>query len=230
MAYRKKAGLILKHKPDVLVVPECENPEKLKFKSNTPAPTDILWFGNNPNKGLGIFSYSDFSFKVYKNYNPKIQYVIPLIVSNGRCKFTLFAIWANNPSDPDGQYVEQIWKALHYYKRLLKSKRTILLGDFNSNSIWDKKYRIGNHSDVVDHLKQLGITSAYHLHYRKAQGSEKHFTLFMYRHKNKPYHVDYCFTSADLSAKINSVDIGGFRYWSQYSDHVPLIVSFDTLV
>jgi exodeoxyribonuclease-3 len=52
MAFRNKAALILTHKPDILVVPECEHPEKLSFPPGTPKPTDLLWFGKNQHKGL----------------------------------------------------------------------------------------------------------------------------------------------------------------------------------
>ena len=31
MAFRKKASIILNYKPDILIVPECEYPDKLKF-------------------------------------------------------------------------------------------------------------------------------------------------------------------------------------------------------
>jgi len=50
MVYRRKANLMLALKPDIVVVPECEHPDKLKFESGTPLPTDIFWFGNNQNK------------------------------------------------------------------------------------------------------------------------------------------------------------------------------------
>ncbi len=60
MAFRKKAHLILAHKPDILIVPECEHPDKLIFFVDTPKPTQTLWFGKNLNKGFGIFSYSKF--------------------------------------------------------------------------------------------------------------------------------------------------------------------------
>lgn len=43
MAFRKKADFILTHKPDILIVPECEHPDKLKFNTDIPKPTDILW-------------------------------------------------------------------------------------------------------------------------------------------------------------------------------------------
>jgi exodeoxyribonuclease III len=227
MAFRKKADIILEHKPDILIIPECEHPDKLKFNEGTAKPTDMLWFGTNKNKGLGIFSYSDFRFKQLDIYNPAIKMVIPIAVSGEKFDFTLFAIWANNPTDKDGPYVEQIWKALHQYEYQLSNRRTILIGDFNSNTIWDRKRRVSNHSNVVKVLHQKGIVSSYHLHHKQTQGKEEHPTLYMYRHKNKPYHIDYCFTSVDMAKKIQSVEIGLYDDWIKYSDHVPVAVTFN---
>ena len=224
MAFRKKAGHILAHGPDILVVPECEHPEKLKFSNDIPKPTDILWFGENKNKGLGIFSYSHFRFKLIKTHNPYFKMIVPIAVTGNNYKFTLFAVWANNPADPDGVYVEQVWKAMQHYK--LSKKNTILTGDFNSNTIWDRKYRTGNHAHVVAHLHKKGISSCYHLLHKQIQGSEDHPTYYLYRHKDKPYHLDYCFASADFVNKIQSVEIGDFDFWAPYSDHVPVRVTF----
>ena len=157
MAFRKKANVVLLYKPDILVIPECEQLEKLKFDDNTPVPNDQLWFGKNPNKGLGIFSYGKFRFKVLDAHDPELRMIIPIAVTGGKYDFILFAIWANNPGDPDGQYIEQVWKAIHHYDDYLRNKRTILVGDFNSNTIWDRKYREGNHSNVVKHLEKVFI-------------------------------------------------------------------------
>src|SRR5258705_12166459 len=104
MAFRKKAGIILKHKPDILIVPECEHPDKLKFNFETPEPTGMLWFGNNQHKGLGIFSYTNFKLRVLKNHNKNLQLIVPFSATNGNLDFTLLAIWSNNPKDPDGRY------------------------------------------------------------------------------------------------------------------------------
>lgn len=224
MAFRKKAAHILAYKPDILVIPECEHPDKLKFDDDVQKPTDIRWFGENKNKGLGIFSYSHFKLRLIKNHNPAFKMIVPIAVTGINCKFTLFAVWANNPADPDGVYVEQVWKALNHYK--LKKKNTILAGDFNSNTIFDKKYRTGNHSHVVDLLQKKSITSCYHQHFHQTQGKEEHPTHYLYRHQDKPFHLDYCFASSDLTGKISSVEIGEFEFWKQYSDHVPVMVSF----
>ena len=79
MAFRKKAGSILVHQPDILIVPECEHPDKLKFKQGVRLPDDLLWFGKNPHKGLGIFFYCYFKFRLLDNYNPAFRIVIPVM-------------------------------------------------------------------------------------------------------------------------------------------------------
>jgi exonuclease III len=227
MAFRKKAGIILKYQPDILIVQECEHPDKLKFNAGTPVPNDILWFGANQNKGLGIFSYTDFKLRVLRNHNHDLQLIVPFSAKNGNHDFTLFAIWANNPTDPDGRYVEQVWKALKHYKKLLSGKHTILIGDFNSNTIWDKPRREGNHSRVVLELEKKKIHSTYHGFFNQIQGKEEHPTLYLYKHKEKSYHIDYCFASEDLISKLHSVEIGDYESWKQYSDHVPVMVTFN---
>ena len=227
MVYRRKARLLLAYKPDIAIIPECEHPDKLKFENGIPLPNDLFWFGNNPNKGLGVFSYSNYKFQLNDIHDPNLRTILPLTVANKRSHFTLIAIWANNPEDKGFQYVGQIWKATHSYSDLLKNKKTILVGDFNSNSIWDLPRREGNHSTVVDVLAKRGIHSTYHRFFNQNQGKEKHNTLFMYRHKNKPYHIDYCFASNDLIKKLSRVEVGKHSKWCKYSDHTPLIVTFN---
>ena len=226
MAFRKKAAFILPYNPDIAVISECENPEKLKFPINIKLPTDILWYGTNPHKGLAVFSYGDYKFRLLECHNPNIKNVLPIAVTGGKVDFTLFAIWANNPEDKDGQYVTQVWKAINYYEDLIKEQKTILIGDFNSNTIWDKPRREGNHTTVVKKLESKNIHSTYHKFFNQIQGKEEHPTLYLYRHENKPYHLDYCFASTDFIENLESVAIGNYQDWTMYSDHKPLIINF----
>jgi len=228
MAFRKKADLILQYEPDILVLPECECIENLRFSDNPQKPSSALWFGNNKHKGLAILAYGGLKLTLIDNHQPDLQTIAPVRVTGGDFDFTLFAIWANNPNDPDGQYVEQVWKAIHHYDDLLLPKRTILAGDFNSNTIWDRKRRAGNHSNVVKYLEEKQIHSAYHLHHLQTQGKEQHPTFYLYRHSDKPYHLDYCFVSADIAVQLQNVEVGDHMFWSKYSDHVPLMVTFDS--
>src|SRR5678815_2922674 len=220
MAFRKKADIILKHQPDILIVPECEHPNKLIFTAETQKPTDSLWFGQNLNKGLGIFFYFFFRFKVLDIHNESFKMVVPIAVSNEQFDFTLFAIWANNSEDRDGHYITQVWKAINHYDTRITNRRTILVGDFNSNTIWDKPRREGNHSTVVKQLEARDIYSVYHKYFNQTQGSERHPTLYMYRQKDKPYHIDYCFASKDMVDHLKSVEVGEYEFWCKYSDHV----------
>lgn len=213
-AFRKKAEFILKCNPDILVVPECEHPDKLKFKNEKFKPTDSLWFGINQNKkGLGIFSFSDYRITLISEYNPNFRWVIPIAVTGGQHDLMLYAIWTNNPDDKDGQYIEQVWKAIHFYDVLLTLNTTLFIGDFNSNSIWDRPKRAGNHSSVVKYLEEKNIYSTYHVYHKQQQGKENHPTLYWQKNKNKPYHIDYCFASAELIKGLHSVEVGDFDEW-----------------
>ncbi|HWR32915.1 MAG TPA: endonuclease/exonuclease/phosphatase family protein [Chitinophagaceae bacterium] len=227
MAFRKKAEFILKYKPDIAIIPECEHPDKLKFKPGAILPTDIFWQGTNLNKGLGVFSYSYYKFQLPDVYNSDFRTILPLLVTGGKVDLVLFAVWANNPEDPSYQYIGQVWKAINFYTQLLRRKKIIIAGDFNSNTIWDKPRREGNHSTVVEFLERKKIYSTYHKFFNQTQGKEEHNTLFMYRHKNKPYHVDYCFASADLISKLSNVEIGNHIDWCKHSDHTPLTITFN---
>ncbi len=226
-AFRKKAEAILVHKPDILVVQECEHPSKLVFSSKIKQPTDILWFGDNQNKGLGVFSYGKYTLETIEQYNSTIKFVAPIKVNGERFDFLLFAIWANNKTDPDGQYVEQVWKAIHFYDEYLIENNAILIGDFNSNSIWDRPRRIGNHMDVVTKLAEQNIHSIYHHKFKQVHGKEKHPTFYLYKNENKPYHLDYCFASSYLVERLKKIEVGTFLDWITFSDHTPLIVKFN---
>ncbi|MEO8712159.1 MAG: endonuclease/exonuclease/phosphatase family protein [Parafilimonas sp.] len=226
-AFRKKANAILAYHPDILLIQECEHPDKLKFSLTLQIPTNTYWFGDNKNKGIGIFSYSDYKFELLQNFNSQFRYVVPFKVTGNGKNFTLFAIWAmNNQENRQARYIGQIWLAINYYTQLLNTP-IILIGDFNSNKIWDYKDRVGNHSDVVLKLEQNNIHSIYHKHFACEQGKEKHPTFFLQKKSFKPYHIDYCFASEDLIDKVQTVEIGAYEKWTKYSDHSPLIINFN---
>jgi len=60
------------------------------------------------------------------------------------------------------------------------------------------------------------------------QGKEQHATQYMYRHQDKSYHLDYCFASKWFSKKLSSVEIGDYKHWIAYSDHMPVTAVFTT--
>jgi exodeoxyribonuclease III len=225
-AFRKKAEVILRERPDILVVQECEHPDKLQFGDGIQIPNDVLWIGDNVHKGLAVFSYGAYKLQKMERHNEDIKFIAPIAVSGGQTDFVLMAVWANHATDPDGRYVEQVWKAIHHYDKDLDNESVILTGDFNSNTIWDRPRRIGNHSAVVASLAEKNIHSVYHRYLGQEQGKEKHPTFFLHRDKKKPYHLDYCFVSKSLYEKVSNVEVGKFKKWIGYSDHLPVLVEF----
>lgn len=228
-AFRKKNSYVLANSPDILIVPECENEKKLQFGNLTPKPNDFFWYGDSANKGIGIFSYSDYKIEPLKCFNPKFRYIIPLKVTGNGDSFLLFAIWAmDNKENDKARYIGQIWLAINYYSDYLENA-SILIGDFNSNQIWDAKDRVGNHTDMVDFLSKKKIYSLYHSQENCNQGDEKKATFYMYRSEEKPYHIDYCFASDSILAKGFNLSIGAINDWIEISDHVPLTIDLTSV-
>lgn len=225
MAFRKKAEIISTYMPDVLIIPECEHPDKITFREGLPNPTDKLWFGQNLNKGLAVFTFGGLKIKSL-NHNTLFKFILPLNIYSDKISLTVFAIWAQKPEYHDC-YTEQVWNAVHFYGDILCNENVILTGDFNSNSIWDKPRRIYNHTNLVDFLMTKNILSTYHNFYKQVQGKERDSTLFMHRKVDRPYHIDYCFASKSLIEKLKNVEIGAYGAWTKYSDHTPLIVDFE---
>lgn len=226
MAFRKKAEFILNEKPDIIIVPESENPEKLNLNKDFLLPNDIFWYGDNPNKGIGVYSYSDLKISVSELHNPDFRYIIPLLITNKDIEFILLAVWCQKPKNSDN-YGTHTWNAIHYYSELLNKEKLIIAGDFNSSSIWDKKNRKANHSNIVNKLKDKGIESTYHLFNNEEQGKESNATLFMHRKEDRPYHIDFCFASNYFINKLKSVSIGKYETWTRLSDHNPVICEFE---
>jgi hypothetical protein len=70
----------------------------------------------------------------------------------------------------------------------------------------------------------MGLVSAYHSRYAEAQGRETRPTFFLYRHQQRPYHIDYCFLPTTWLSRIRDVTVGDHAAWASKSDHMPLTV------
>jgi endonuclease/exonuclease/phosphatase family metal-dependent hydrolase len=160
-------------------------------------------------------------------FDPQFRFIIPLQLTSTTDSFTLFAVWAmNNKENRIARYIGQVWFAINNYFNLL-DKPTIIIGDFNSNKIWDYKDRVVSHSDVVDKLQEKEIRSVYHQLLDIEQGKELHPTFYMFRKNEKPYHIDYCFASQEIIKKIKSIEIGKYEDWISISDHMPLTIELE---
>ncbi len=120
-AFRKKADLILALHPDILVVQECEHPDKYVYNPTNKKPDSQYWYGDSKHKGICIHSFNDYKFELLPNFNPKFRYILPFRVTGHGQTFTLFAIWAmSNKENYDARYIGQVWLAINYYAELLR--------------------------------------------------------------------------------------------------------------
>ena len=227
MRFRHKIGKIIDLSAQLAIIPECENIEKLKVSEYFSKICDSIWIGDNPNKGIGIFSFSDIKLELASWYNSNYKYVIPVHIKFKSNSYLLFAIWACNNPKGTFRYIEQVYQAMNHYSKYINLKDTLVIGDFNSNSIWDNKHlKYGSHSMVVNFLKEKDIVSCYHTYYNEKHGEETAPTLYMYRHEDKPYHVDYAFVSQNLYTKIVNIQVGSACKYLEHSDHMPILIEF----
>jgi exonuclease III len=181
-----------------------------------------LWFGDNLNQGIAVVAREPFSLRALEQLPNAPKYIIPVAVE-GPISFVLFAVWTVYKQPM--RYIRAVSTAIDMYSTIFAQNSVILLGDFNSNAIWDKDHPATlNHSSMVARLERHGLVSAYHHQRGEAQGHEKEPTFYLHWNELKPYHIDYCFLPRQWASEIQRVEIGSFAAWKDHSDHRPLIV------
>lgn len=225
-ALRKKLQKLIELNADIYIIQECENPIYSKDEKYVDWAKNHLWIGDSKNKGIGVFAKDNIVIKnldwpnVYKDH--QVKHFLPFSTNDN---FEFLAVWTHQNNSPNFGYIGQFWKYLQVNKNFLKN--TIIIGDFNSNSIWDEWDRWWNHSDVVRELSEIGIESTYHFFTKEEQGKESKATYFHNRKLEKPYHIDYCFAPKEQISKFKNLEIGKYENWLESSDHLPLIVEFE---
>ena len=240
-ALRKKTDELDTLRADVYIVQECENPEH-----STPAfkewAGDYLWIGSSKHKGLGIFPKNGNTVRALNwsgTYSilgitngssasswatSELKLFLPFILNN---EYLVLGIWTKADGAKVFRYIGQLWKYLQIHRNELQRSKTILLGDFNSNQIWDKPDRWWNHSNVVEELSAIGLNSVYHFQTREQQGQETVPTFFLQRNIEKSYHIDYVFASNDVISKCQ-IEIGKSVKWLSASDHMPVCLDIQS--
>jgi len=146
MAFRKKYEKVMNLNPDLLVIQEAENDTKLAKHLSSLNYNQLIWYGNNPNKGVAILSFNKLEIALNPNHNPDFEYIIPIKLKANKKEINLFAIWAMpHKTENKKSYVGQIWGAINYYKKDL------------SKNLWTNKTtcEIGKYKDWIklsDHM------------------------------------------------------------------------------
>lgn len=219
-AFRRKFSELEKRLPaDIYIIQECEDPNQ-SINIDYKSWKGYVWIGDNKNKGLGIFYNESIKVKRLKWESQDYKYFLPIRINN---QFDMLGCWCHKGVTGTYNYIGQLWNYLKLNSNHLDE--LFVVGDFNANKIWDKKSRNWNFTNVVEILECHQIYSLYHVHENINFGVEEHPTLFLYKKKEKPYHIDYCFGSESLIEEIKMVNIGDYNDWIGLSDHMPLIAS-----
>lgn len=235
-ALRNKLQTLDEFDADIIIIQECEDPSQSTkaFKNWRP---NYLWLGDNKNKGIGIFAKPNIkiekldwfksidvtipgSKKRTQNWNTnQLKLFLPIRVNDS---FNLLAVWTKGNDNQIFSYIGQLWKYIQlHYTDLLESP-SLIIGDLNSNSMWDKTDRWWNHTDVVEELAELDFQSLYHHKNSEVQGEETTPTFYHQRKMDKKYHIDYCFTTKEFYD--SKIEVGESATWIEYSDHMPLCI------
>src|SRR5437899_2078635 len=170
-AFARKAVRIFSSSPDIAVIQECSERSAEMLAADGYAGR---WIGDNRNKGVAVFCRKGWRLRSMVRVSDGLpRWVVPFAVS-GRLNFTLIAVWACAVKGSHREsYVGQIHKALRERPEWFRGGPVVMAGDFNSNAIFDRKRPDGNHSSMVEELRdRYGLISAYHAVHRQRHGEE----------------------------------------------------------
>jgi endonuclease/exonuclease/phosphatase family metal-dependent hydrolase len=213
-----KAQRLAPFEADIAVLQECAQPVEESDR--------CVWFGSNPQQGLAVIARDPYRVRALPRLPGIARFVIPVEIT-GPHRFTLLAVWMKG-----GQrlpYVRGLIAAVRRYAALIARGPTVVVGDFNSNSMWDAEHPPDrNHTALVARLAEAGLVSAYHTFFDEPCGRETRPTYYFQWKHERPYHIDYCFVPERWARGPGfRVEIAPYLGWERLSDHRPVVVDVE---
>jgi hypothetical protein len=173
-ALRNKFTFLQDLLPDVCVVQECEDPARSTSSTYREWSANSLWIGDNKNRGLGIFAKPHIRLEPHALDSQGLETFLPCRIDNS---ITLLGVWTRRTTSYYFRYIGQIWKYLNLHGEALRTGSPVVMGDFNSNVIWDRRHAAASHTRVVQQLSEIGLESLYHHANAVPQGKERNATF-----------------------------------------------------
>ncbi|GLB47536.1 hypothetical protein WR164_15150 [Philodulcilactobacillus myokoensis] len=201
--FSDKFDNLIKIKADLYLVQEVNERKKNNWINNPKFPINNYLYLRKTNgkyhdyKGVLAFSYSKHRIKINRHLNDLNMRYYQYFNFN---HFRILNVWTHP------NYIENLVSILlSNEKELFKNNHLLIMGDFNSNVIWNYKHKFSNQNNFNDITRRHGIVSAYHLVNKESFGNEHDFTFRMYKHFNQKYHMDYAYAAKDkiVDFKIN---------------------------
>lgn len=222
MALWKKWEAIDKLKADIYVIQECSQRDISNLTETHGYQAH--WMGLNKNKGLGLVVKAPYKIADFKETG--FEWIGHATIT-GPEMFEIYPVWACiSKQDRNLRYIRQVHRLIDQLEGEPCDEPRIVIGDFNSNTIWDKEHGERSHSKAVGRFERMGIQSAYHSLKKYEHGSEIDHTIYFRKNPAVAYHIDYGFVSSELLQRLDSVEIGKIEDWISLSDHMPMSIVF----
>lgn len=194
MAFHAKYERLLGLRPDIAIVPECAALDRFERKAVDFESNSAVWRGDDPNKGLAVFTFGDWSARLGESCDPRFKFFMALEVS-GPARLNLLAVWAfnhraRNRATPNPPTTGEV---IRHYAPFLSAAPSIVAGDFNASVVWDGASKYARFAALNSQLRECGLTSAYHSLAGCELGAECDNTLYWRSDASKGYHIDYVY-------------------------------------
>ncbi|WP_416897272.1 MAG: hypothetical protein ACMVY4_17540 [Minwuia sp.] len=233
MALHRKWPALEALAPDIAIVAECDTRARLRARGVAIQPSRMAWTSGRAFKGLAVIAFPPYRLRVHPLHDPALAHVLPVEVSGAGLRFNVVGVWAQNASAGLRTKAEPgpFNRALDRYGHWIRSRPTLVGGDFNNHHFWDRQGHAINFEENLARCRRLGLESAYHLARRERFGLETLPTHYWRdrRIDGPTYHIDYLFFSAGWRRRFRRFGVGDFDGFCGpgLSDHAPLVADFD---
>lgn len=233
MALHRKWDALAALEPDIAIIGECDNPERLAARGRRFTPSRIAWTGGRPFKGLAVLAFPPFRLRIHPLHDPALPHILPVEVRGAGLHFNVLGVWAQNISAGFRTKPEPgpFNRAMDRYGHWIAQRPTLIGGDFNNHHFWDRPGHAINFEENLGRLHRLGLESAYHVARGEKYGAESLPTHYWRDRKvdGPTYHIDYLFYSSSWRRRFRRFGVGPFADFCSagLSDHAPLVADFD---